>query len=716
MLKNIKIAYKLPLFIFFVVMVSCWVVGLVGQEISKKTLRQAIEDRMHGMIVDNRKAVVTFLDSISLDLRSVSTSEETYNAVEQFGAAWDMLDGNKVTVLQKHYIENNPYPTGKKDNLDDAMDGSLYSAVHARYHPWFRQFLRDRGYYDIFLFDLRGNLIYSVFKELDYATNMQTGQWKDSDLANAFRAAAADTAQQGQQFFFDFKPYGPSHEAPASFKSTPIIKNGVKVGVLVFQMPVGKLNDAVRLDDSSYETMQMYLVGDDRLMRTDADPDDNVSTILQQKVETEAVTRALAGKTGVIHAMGYQGDAVVSAYAPVEVDGASWALIADVSEKELNAPVVDLRNKLILVSVVAVMFMAVMGQLMSSALTKPLATMNDILQRLANGEKPEYIPHRERGDEIGDIAKAAAVFKENALEKERLQLAEAARIEQAAIDKKRAMHDLADRFEVKVQHIISTVASAATQLSQTAEQMVMLIQHTDNTVRTASGGANQTSDDVQSVAAAVEEMSASVSEISSQVQRSNQLVSESVNRTQIAGEYAGALSNATQQVRDVIQLIAGIAGQINLLALNATIESARAGEAGRGFAVVANEVKNLAGQTNQSIGEIEKVIAEMNAASDDIIRSLHDIRDSVHHISDASSGIAAAVEEQSATTNEIARSMQSAAQGTTTVSENLYAANQASSDVNESAKQVLMAVQEVSKQAEDLDKQVQDFLREVRGG
>ncbi len=713
MLKNVKIAYKLPAFIFIVVMISCWVVGLVGQEISKSTLLRAIEANMLELAKENQEDVTAFLDSVSLDLSVVAANEQTIKAVEQFSTSWTLFERAPTRALQNLYIHNNPYPTGQKEELEDAMDGSLYSAIHSEHHPWYRTFLRKRGYYDIFLFDLQGNLLYTVFKELDFATNMESGEWKDTDLARAYRAAAADSATSEDQFFFDYQPYAPSHGAPASFKSTPIFKNGEKIGVLVFQMPIGKLNGAVSVQNDTHETIAMYLVGADGLMRTDV-ADATESRILKQSVDTEAVKRALAGESGVIHEVGYQGEPVVSAFMPISYGNAKWALVTDIAEKEVLAPVIDLRNKLIAVSVIAVLFMAVMGYYMSAALTKPLVQMNGVLKQLADGEKPEYIPHQERGDEIGDIAKSAEVFKENALEKERLEMAEGARTIQDKIDKKQSMSDLAGRFEERVQHIISTVAAATTQLSQTAEQMVMLIQHTDNTVRTATGGASQTSNDVQSVAAAVEEMSASVREISTQVQRSNQLVGESVDRTNKAGEHAGALSKATQQVREVIALIAGIAGQINLLALNATIESARAGEAGRGFAVVANEVKNLAGQTNQSISEIEKVIADMNMASDDIIASLSEIRDSVHHISDASGGIAAAVEEQSATTNEIARSMQSASQGTSTVSENLYAVSQASSDVNESAKQVLMAVQEVSRQAEDLDSQVKAFLAEVR--
>jgi methyl-accepting chemotaxis protein len=209
-------------------------------------------------------------------------------------------------------------------------------------------------------------------------------------------------------------------------------------------------------------------------------------------------------------------------------------------------------------------------------------------------------------------------------------------------------------------------------------------------------------------------MSATVREISSQLQNSNNLISKSVDSVEHADTHAQALAEASQKVEEVVQIISDIAGQINLLALNATIESARAGEAGKGFAVVASEVKNLAGQTDKSIQEIETVIAEMNEVSSDIIGALKGIKHSVQDISESSSGIASAVEEQSATTNEIAQNMQSAAQGTQTISDNLEAVSSGASQSQSAAEQVLSAAQDLSRQSETLDKEVKAFLEEIR--
>lgn len=274
--------------------------------------------------------------------------------------------------------------------------------------------------------------------------------------------------------------------------------------------------------------------------------------------------------------------------------------------------------------------------------------------------------------------------------------------------------ELADNFEKNVKSIVSSVASAATQLSQTAQELVRIMGDTAQVVAGAASGASQTTANVQSVASAAEEMTASVREISGQLQQSNTLVQESVKRAESADVQASSLTSATEKVKQVINLISEIAGQINLLALNATIESARAGDAGKGFAVVASEVKNLANQTNKSVDEITRVIEEMNIASADIVGSLRGIKDSVQNISGATATIAAAVEEQSATTNEIARNMQSAAQGTNQVSGNLSEVTQSTSHAESAASQVSTASAELSQQSERLNMEVDNFLKMVR--
>ncbi len=273
---------------------------------------------------------------------------------------------------------------------------------------------------------------------------------------------------------------------------------------------------------------------------------------------------------------------------------------------------------------------------------------------------------------------------------------------------------LANDFEQGVKSIVNIVASAATELSQTAQSMVDLVIKNSKLASDASNAAGQTSANVQSVASASEELSASIKDISAQLQRTAGLVAQSNDKASNADSMASSLTKASDKVATAMDLITSISGQINLLALNATIESARAGEAGKGFAVVAGEVKSLASQTDKSITEIHSVIEEMRLASTEIVNVLADIKSSINMINEAAVNVASAVEEQSATTNEIARNMQTASHGTQLISTNLHDVSGSSAQAGSAAQQMLAASKELSKQAESLNLQVDSFLTKIR--
>lgn len=347
------------------------------------------------------------------------------------------------------------------------------------------------------------------------------------------------------------------------------------------------------------------------------------------------------------------------------------------------------------------------------SITRPIAVICNLMGRLTNGDLNITVPKMTRGDEIGTLNNSLQAFYESALERETARQQEIKRNEEEIHRAEQLRKSIAE-FEEKVQAVVSAVASAATQLTQTSEDLAGTMSKTNNDAQESATGAKQASANVQSVAAAAEEITASVKEISSQLNSSNAMVQDSVRKTEAIDAQATTLGTATNKVKEVIELISGIAGQINLLALNATIESARAGEAGKGFAVVASEVKNLASQTDKSIQEIEKVIHEMETASKEIIGSLSGIKDSIQYISGSSTTIAAAVEEQTATTNEIARNMQSAAHGTDLISENLSHISHSTAGAESAANEILSASRKLSDQAKFLNNEVTLFLKTIR--
>ncbi len=719
-----KLSMRLQVLVIGCVLVSCLVLEFAASQISGSVAEQLLEDKLKALENTKHYQLEAYLHNIKGDLNDVAKNLQAKEALKEFTKAWGELKEGQTEKLQKLYITDNDNELGSKHLLDYAADDSTYSKVHKKHHLWFREFLTTRDYYDIFLFDTKGNLVYTVFKELDYATNLNTGKYKDTDLGNAFRAAMEEGVKEGDQAFFDFQPYAPSHGAPASFISTPIFEDGKKIGVLAYQMPIAKINEVLAITKDSNgeahnylgETGVSYFVGTDNLMRNDHRfvPEGETS-VLKTKVENHAVEVALKGESGVEVVTGFRGKPVYAAYSPLEFMGAKWAVVVEQEESEVLAPVAALKMDLLLIGAAILAVMLVVGYFVTRSIVKPLIAVNDTLGSLAEGEMDMVIASLDRKDEIGDLARSAEVFKANAIAK--VESDEKVRANEVRMEeeKRQAMSDLADSFELQVKGVIDEVANSAKELMLTAKGMQTNVSGSNEAVQDTTREASEASTNVQTVSAAAEELSASVQEISSQVQQSNRYVNVSVDKVTGIDKYSRSLGEASQKVKDVIGIIADISNQINLLALNATIESARAGEAGKGFAVVASEVKNLASETEKSIQEIEAVIEEITSASDDIFAALEEVKDSISSISDSSQGIASAVEEQSATTKEIASSMVTASIGTQRISDNLNKVMEASGEANMSAGDVFTSAERLTKQASSLDEEVQAFLKQVRG-
>jgi methyl-accepting chemotaxis protein len=206
-MTNIKISLKLPIVIVCLVALATVVTGAILAFRAGETLKIAATDRLNAVEQARKSELAGYLRSIEGDLVVLADNQMVKQALKDFDFGWHGLE-EPEKALKKLYITDNPNPTGSKEDLDAADDGSIYSKVHAQYHPWFRNLLRDRDYYDIFLFNPDGDLVYSVFKELDYATNLNKGKWASSDLGNAFRAAR-DHPKAGHVSFFDFNPHFP---------------------------------------------------------------------------------------------------------------------------------------------------------------------------------------------------------------------------------------------------------------------------------------------------------------------------------------------------------------------------------------------------------------------------------------------------------------------------------------------------------------------------
>ncbi len=345
---------------------------------------------------------------------------------------------------------------------------------------------------------------------------------------------------------------------------------------------------------------------------------------------------------------------------------------------------------------------------------RPIRTIAGVLLQLANGTRKFDIPYTERGDEVGDAARAARTFRDNLVRLEKLEDEQKQTAAQAVAEREAMVRDLADRFEQAVGNIVGAVASAAGDLEATAATLTKNAEATQQLSAAVAIASAQASSNVQSVASATGEVGASIEEIGRQVQQSTKIAVEAVQQAEQTDARIAELSRSASRIGDVVTLITTIAGQTNLLALNATIEAARAGEAGRGFAVVATEVKTLATQTAKATETIKAQIAEMQNMTGELVAAIKEISGTIGRISEIAASITAAVGAQGAATQEIAHNIAQAAKGAAQVATNITDVNHDADETGAASVKVLQAAQFLSGESRKLDLEVEKFIKTVR--
>jgi methyl-accepting chemotaxis protein len=356
---------------------------------------------------------------------------------------------------------------------------------------------------------------------------------------------------------------------------------------------------------------------------------------------------------------------------------------------------------------------AALAMVVARSISRPIGAMTGAMNALAGGDRAVDIPARDHKDEVGEMAKAVQVFKDNMTKADELA-AQAAKDRDARDRRVAKLDDLTQTFDREVAGLLDAVASAATQLQGTADGLSGTAAQANERSTACATASDQASGNVQTVATAAEELASSIQEIGRQVDRSATIAGTAVEDAETSNKQVQALAGAAQKIGEVVQLITSIAEQTNLLALNATIEAARAGDAGKGFAVVASEVKSLANQTAKATDDIASQIGEIQEATGSTVTSIQGVGERIREMSEIAAQVASAVEEQNAATQEIARNVQQAAGGTKEVSSNIGGVNEAATETGRAAQEVLSASSELSRQAEQLKGFVQRFLSDVR--
>jgi methyl-accepting chemotaxis protein len=538
-------------------------------------------------------------------------------------------------ALQYDLIAANPNPLGGKDAMVDINTPTLYANYHRLFHPVYQKYLTEFGYYDIFIVDAdTGHVIYSVFKELDFATSLKNGSYADSGLGQAFKKAMA--ASDNETVITDFSAYSPSYETAASFLATPIFEDGKKEAILIFQMPVDRINTIMTYHKAWTESGlgasgETYLVGPNGTLRSEsrfliedktgylsalktANVNQNVIREIEAKsislglqpVGTDASRRALAGESGFDVVLDYRNVPVFSAYAPVNIKGLNWAILSEIDEEEGLEAAMALRSSLISMSIIATLMILALGVVAANfvgrVLSKPIEDMNQTVERISSSLDMGIRLTEVKGtrDELGDMGRA-------------------------------------------INHMLTAFENVLARAKQTSNKLNSSIMSLNQGVQDVTATSKQQNDMTMSLSTAIEQMSSTSetlkeSAISNQgassetVKQANAGLTTVENNQRITSQLNDVLQETSGHVEGVAQLatnivsvldtIQSIAEQTNLLALNAAIEAARAGEQGRGFAVVADEVRTLAQRTQDSTTEIQSIIEELQQGSNSSVGAM----------------------------------------------------------------------------------------------
>lgn len=638
------------------------------------------------------------------------------------------LDKQSV-ALQYDFISNNPHPLGSKHLLDQTTQVSSYASTHEKYHDVFRSYIERFGFYDLFLVDHNtGDIVYSVFKELDYTTSLIDGPYAETGIGQAF--AMANSADDKNFIgLTDFAPYLPSYNAPASFIATPIYYKDTKVGILILQMPIDRINSIMThkgnwKEAGLGETGESYLVGDDYTMRSndrllmenkahylelmqslnDADTlatmDVKETTIGLQAVETKGTTAAFNGKKGFGIFPNHRNINVLSAYKPLDIKGVNWVIMSEIDEEEAFTPVVALKSKITNTVIVIFLFALATGPLLAWLLAKtvikPIKKLTKTIHGMADGEGDLTQRIEIKGNsELDELAHWLNTFVDHLDETFSTLIKSAMRLVPMS-------EDLADGNSV-----VTRIANEQNQQIKTVESRLEQAKESILRVHDATDKINENSQEGVKITHAGLAMFTKTHE---QMNVLKDIISETAHSID-------RLKDDNDKIVSVISVINGIADQTNLLALNAAIEAARAGEAGRGFAVVADEVRALASRTSEATLEVSAMIDTIKEGTNAVVSTMNKGKEStlecseqVTEAQEILSSIEVAIENISSAATMITTAVHEQGESFSTVSDDFGLLDKQFTQSKEAGEIAVQVGTDMSKMSLKLHEMVDQFI------
>ena len=407
-LQNLKLSIKIPAIIVIVLGTGLMLMGQIGGRMTEVMLKEEGTERLVLVRQARKRALDSWTETVMSDLASSAISDQSSRMFNEFGSAWTALGDDPSTYLVQKYITDNPNPLGSRQALGYARDMTNYSKLHRRYHRGFLAQLEEKGYYDIFLIDLAGNIIYTVMKEDDFAQNVTRGPLAQSGLADVFNdVTARDTTDP---FVSKFAHYGPSSDAPAAFAGVGVRSpSGALLGVLAYQISMKGITSVMAARDGLGETGQAYLVDSEGMLASDLNGLEGATT-LDHQISIPPVTAALAGEIGVFEGVGALGEAAIIAYAPVDLFGLNKALIVEQSEAELLAPIRAQAHFLELVSAALMLALCAASVVIARSVAKPLQQVERAMAEIAQENYETVVPFTQRTEEVGQIARTLQAF------------------------------------------------------------------------------------------------------------------------------------------------------------------------------------------------------------------------------------------------------------------------------------------------------------------